>query len=188
MAIKFYNQITNKGYARGEASSALQKSIRRGLEEEALFWATELDKSGYGEYVWKRLKIIASEDVGLAWSAGPAVVHGLYHSWLEQKKKKDEEHYPERLFLVHAVILLTRAPKSRIVDHALCCFYNNDEDKRPVPDYAFDKHTMRGWRLGRGFEHFFNEASKLENEAPIPDPYRERAERILCQEPKHIGG
>ena len=188
MASKFHNTITQKGYDFGEASSALQKSIRRGLEEEALYWATELDKSGFGEYVWKRLKIIASEDVGLAWAAGPAVVQGLYHSWLEQKKKKDETHYPERLFLVHAVILLARAPKSRVVDHALGCFYNNDGDKRPIPDYAFDKHTMRGRRLGRGFEHFFKEASNSENEAPIPDPYRERAERILCQEPKHIGG
>jgi hypothetical protein len=33
-----------------------QKCIRRGLEGEALFWATELDLAGYGAYVWKRLQ------------------------------------------------------------------------------------------------------------------------------------
>jgi hypothetical protein len=44
----------------------MQKCIRRGFEEEAQFWATELDLAGYGAYVWKRLRIIASEDIGLA--------------------------------------------------------------------------------------------------------------------------
>ena len=130
MKIKCRNEITQKGYACEDALSALQESIRGGLEEEALFWATELDKSGFGEYVWKRLKIIASEDVGVAWVGGPAIIQALYRSWLEQKKK-DEEHYPERAFLVHAVMLLARAQKSRIVDHALCCFYNK-EMKSPL--------------------------------------------------------
>ena len=185
MKSKSCNEIRQKGYACEDALLALQEFIRCSLEEDALFWATELDKSGFGKDVWERLKIIVSKDVGLAWSAGPAVVHGLYHSWLEQRKKKDEVHYPERLFLVHAVILLTRAPKSREVDHSTNRFYNNPEEKPPIPDYAFDKHTMRGKRLGRGFEHFFKVASKLENEATIPDPYRESAERILCQQPKH---
>jgi hypothetical protein len=41
-------------------ASALQKAIRRGNEREALFWASELDLAGYGGYVWKRLRIIAS--------------------------------------------------------------------------------------------------------------------------------
>jgi replication-associated recombination protein RarA len=44
----------------------MQKCIRRGLERDALFWATELDRSNFGEYVWKRLRIIASEDIGIA--------------------------------------------------------------------------------------------------------------------------
>jgi replication-associated recombination protein RarA len=34
-------------------------------EDSALFWATELDLSRYGEYAMKRLCIIASEDVGM---------------------------------------------------------------------------------------------------------------------------
>jgi replication-associated recombination protein RarA len=37
---------TNGGYVNSEVTSAMQKSIRRGLEEEALFWATELDLAG----------------------------------------------------------------------------------------------------------------------------------------------
>ena len=32
----------------GEVASALQKCIRRGLADDALFWATELDIAGFG--------------------------------------------------------------------------------------------------------------------------------------------
>jgi len=62
----FGKRRTLGGYLTSEVTSALQKSIRRALEEEALFWATELDLAGFGANAWKRLRIIASEDIGLA--------------------------------------------------------------------------------------------------------------------------
>jgi len=176
-----YEKKTEKGYDLWEAASALQKSIRRGDEDGALFWATELDKSGFGEYVFKRLKIIASEDVGLAEPLLPAVLESLYSNWIVQRKKKDTDHNPERLFLVHAVLLLVRARKSRIVDHALIAYYNNDEDVREVPDYALDKHTIRGRRMGRGFKHFFEHGAKLENVSSLEDPYAAKAKEILLR-------
>ena len=46
--------------------SAVQKCIRRGNEMEAMYWAVEMFESGFDEWLWKRLRIIASEDVGLA--------------------------------------------------------------------------------------------------------------------------
>ena len=159
------------GYKLGEVASSLQKTIRRGLEEDALFWATELDLSGYGEYCWKRLKIICSEDIGLAEPNLPAQIQALYQSWIEQRKKADARHGPERLFLVHAVVLLTRSKKSRMVDHALIAFYESPRTKRPVPDFALDKHTEAGRRMRRGHAHFWEEGAKLSNAATIPDPY-----------------
>ena len=48
----FAEMRTVGGHFCGEAASALQKTIRRGLEREALYWASELDLSGYGNYVW----------------------------------------------------------------------------------------------------------------------------------------
>ena len=62
---RFAEQITPGGYRCDECASALQKTIRRGEERDALHFATELALAGYGGYVWKRLRIIASEDVGL---------------------------------------------------------------------------------------------------------------------------
>jgi hypothetical protein len=37
-------------------------------------------------------------------------------------------------------------------------------DLVPVPDYAIDKHTLKGASSGRGAQHFIEEGSKIENE------------------------
>src|SRR5258705_10862502 len=98
-----FSELTSVGgFCLGEVASALQKSIRRGDEDAALFWATELDLSGYGEYCWKRLRIMTSEDVGLAELQMPAQIQALYVAWSDQRKNKDERHGPDRLFLLHA--------------------------------------------------------------------------------------
>jgi replication-associated recombination protein RarA len=172
----FGQRSTVGGYKCEEVSSAMQKCIRRGLEEDALFWATELDLTGFGEYVWKRLKIIASEDVGLEEGSLRAVLmRALYENWLEQRKKADTKHAPERLFLVHAVLALSRSYKSRVVDNALIVFYEGARAKREIPDFALDRHTQRGRRLKRGWEHFFTEGV---GDKMIPDIYGERARAI----------
>jgi replication-associated recombination protein RarA len=171
----FADLITEGGYRCGEVTSAMQKCIRRGLEDDALFWATELDRSNYGEYVWKRLKIIASEDIGLADPKAAILIGALYTSWREQKKKDDNRHAPERLFLVHAVIALSRCKKSRMVDHALIAMYEARREHREIPDFALDKHTARGKQKKRAWAHFWEEGAKLENQAPLNDPYEATA-------------
>jgi len=155
----------------------MQKCIRRGLEEEALFWATELDLAGYGNYVWKRLRVIASEDIGLADPLVSVHVRILYENWLEQRKRKETYSFEERLFLVHAVLLCARAKKSRIVDTALITMYESDRQKRDIPDFALDMHTPRGRKLGRGVDHFFKEGAAIRNvdSSLLPDPYLRRA-------------
>lgn len=55
-------RLTKNGYRFGEVLSALQKDIRRGKEEEALFWALELCPE-FEDHLWSRLVIIAYEDV-----------------------------------------------------------------------------------------------------------------------------
>ena len=171
----FAQLTTPGGYNCAEVSSAMQKCIRRGLEEDALFWATELDLAGYPEYVWKRLRIIASEDVGLGDPGAALTIYALYQHWRDQAKKKDTRHAPERLFLVHAVLVLCRAKKTRIVDHALIALYEAPRPAREIPDFAKDRHTAAGRKLRRGWKHFWQEGARLENEAPVNDPYEARA-------------
>lgn len=169
---------TPGGYRCGEVASAMQKCIRRGLADDSLYWATELDLAGFGEYVFKRLKIIASEDIGLADNAAAPLVTALYHHWTAQRKKDDTKHAPERLFLVHAVLYLAAAQKSRKVDHALIVMYEGPRDKRPIPDFALDRHTTRGRAAKRAWKHFWEEGARLENRANLDDPYEIHAREI----------
>ena len=116
--MSLYKVTTVNGHLLPEVVSALQKCIRRGQVDDALYWAVDMYLTGYDEYAWKRLRIIASEDVGPAEPNLPATIEALYHTYTDLKKKKDEAHAPQRLQFVHAVILLATARKNRIVDHA----------------------------------------------------------------------
>ena len=180
---RFGERTTPGGYRNDEVASALQKEIRRGNEQDALHWASELDLAGHGSYVWKRLRIIASEDVGLAEPMMAVLVRTLYENWLEQRKAdkaaRGEGHsLVASLFLVHAVIALCRAPKSRLVDHALVVVYQGERPGVEIPDYALDMHTMAGRQMGRGAEHFYEEGAVLHPRAQVDDPYYEDARVI----------
>ncbi|HZJ13853.1 MAG TPA: hypothetical protein VFD27_02330 [Chthoniobacteraceae bacterium] len=73
---------------------------------------------------------------------------------------------------------LCRAQKSRAVDHALIVFYEGLRAKRPIPDFALDRHTGRGRGMKRGWRHFWEEGARLEGcEAPR-DPYAQKARPI----------
>lgn len=86
--------------------SALQKSIRGSGVQGAIFWAAKLLLVGDDASLWRRLKVIAVEDVGLAMPEAISIVRACeegYHS----------VGMPEgRLFVAHAVMTLATAPKS----------------------------------------------------------------------------
>lgn len=164
----FGERITAGGYNCAEVASAFQKCIRRGDVDSALFWGTELDKSGFGEYAWKRLRIITSEDIGHADPRLVCLVRALYDNWRDQRKKDDTKHEPERLFFVHAIIAAACAEKSRTVDHALVVHYEGERSKREVPDFALDKHTHRGRCRNRAWKHWWEEGCQLAKGA-LPD-------------------
>ena len=165
--------VTRKGYNLDEVISALQKEIRRCNEYNAMFWAVELESIN-PVALWNRLKVIASEDIGMADSNATVIVDTLEKNYANAAKRKNDS---ARLFLVHAVLYLARAPKSRIVDNLLAVVYN-DESKLAIPDCALDMHTYRGKKMNRGLDHFFAEGTMLKNQA-LKDPYEDEAKEIL---------
>ncbi len=176
---KVGSPLTPRGYHLDEVISALQKEIRRGKEYEAVYWAVELE-SFNAKALWNRLRVIASEDVGVAEPHATLIVSALESAyWYAKEKKKDES----KLFFVNAVLILARAPKCRVADDLTIALYGNMErgERLEMPDYAVDKHTFRGRKMGRRMKHFVEEGSKIANEGAA-NPYREIAEKILLKD------
>lgn len=177
-----YDLKTVNGRDFWEGSSSFQKAVRRGDEEEALYWAVEFyDRKNLTSYIWNRMFVMVSEDIGLANPQLPQQIWSLYGIY-EHFKSKNNKHEPEKLHYIHAVLLLVRSPKSRLVDWALIhAFRGNHDVEQEVKDYALDKHTRRGKQKGRGFKHFFEEGAKLENHVvqENEDKYMESSRKIL---------
>lgn len=152
-----------------EVLSSLQKEIRRGNEENALFWALELESSTkiYKKALWNRLRVIASEDIGIANILMPILIDTLNRAYDAKQ---------ELLFVAHAVLALCRSPKSRIVDDF--CIVVQRIKHLDIPDYALDMHTFRGQLKNRGKKHFHEIGSKLANESTtIKNIYKNRSEK-----------
>lgn len=176
-----YQLKTKQGYDFFEASSSLQKAIRRNDIKLAGFFGLELLASGYYKYIWKRLLTISAEDCyGVITHEILALKEGF--DLVNKGKKKNDKG---RIFVSKAIILLCKATKSRDADHLQNFIYDkrsglndmsiqdfldevSDEDieklmdeviKEPklVPDYAFDVHTLKGKKMGKTKKQFFKE-------------------------------
>jgi len=166
---------TKNGYQMFELLSALQKEIRRGKEEEAMYWALELIEGGFWAHCFNRLLVIAHEDIGLGDQQAFLVATSAIRQareWYEQDKK----HYI--LALANAILIMCRARKSREADNFQAVIRGKRMSglKLEIPDYALDGHTYRGKGLGRGLEYFLDEGTRLEN--PAPDKYQDVARRF----------
>jgi replication-associated recombination protein RarA len=136
---------TPHGHDPFEAASALQKMVRRGQTEDAVYWAWQMYSAGLGAWAWRRVRTICSEDVGHAWPEGPAVINALHGTALDLGKKKGTDD--ALLPLVHAVILLAEAPKSRLACWMAVAFSGGAVPPREAPDVAKDR--PRGWACAR---------------------------------------
>ncbi len=172
---------TVHGLAADELISALQKSIRRGLVENAILVAYEMFASGpeFEDQVWRRLEIISVEDVGLGRADAPVIVRTL-----EEFRRAAPRESPDRLiYLVHAVRLLALSPKDRTSDEMATWVRRvvDEGSARPeVFDDMLDMHTRRGQEMGRDFLHWFTTGARVENELPGRDTtYQSRILEML---------
>jgi replication-associated recombination protein RarA len=183
MFTMLFQRQTENGYPFDEVASALQKTIRRGIEEEAMFWAVEME-TRFPDYLWKRLQVISVEDIGIADPQVVLYVAEMRRLYQELKKEYDKEPKKKsrsfRMVLANAILSMCRAKKSRIGDEFQIVIYGRREQgwKLDIPDYAIDMHTSRGRNMGRRAEHFWTEGVKLENEFRLKNPYREEAVKI----------
>lgn len=174
MANQKYELRLNSGLNFYHVASAFQKAIRRGDEHKALWYGTEFYLSNYGGYAWFRMQVMMSEDIGLAEPHLPAQINALYQTY-ERFKKKKNKHAPEKLPFIHAILLMCRAKKSRIVDNLLCEYMDGDlRAKMPQPEFGdevFGMHTREGKKMGRGNDFFYEHEAHIENEGLPEEEY-----------------
>lgn len=167
---------TQNGYSLGDVISALQKDIRRGNEEQAMYWALELIPT-FEKYLWRRLIVIVNEDIGIANTQLLMLVpiqEGQFMQFREEGKDGSA-----RLCLANTILAMCRSEKSRVADQFQCAVLQDKlhGPRLAIPDYAYDKHTLQGKRMGRGVDHWLIEGCQLDRPAGLLNPYIERAHR-----------
>jgi MgsA-like AAA+ ATPase family protein len=135
-------KLLKPGFRFDEVTSALQKEIRKGDEEAAVYWALILYNSS-PQYLWKRILVTAAEDVGLA---DPETVNKVCTLALAWKMAKENSWWVSPQKMVLAVVLLCRAPKSTEIEdfQSYTLELIRQGVKREMPDYAIDPHTRQG--------------------------------------------
>src|SRR3989338_6716426 len=82
---------TKNSHPLDEVVSGLQKAIRRGLENRALYFMCEMVEGGFAGYFWRRIGIISIEDIGLADPLAPVVVNSL--AQLHEKANRQDRDF-----------------------------------------------------------------------------------------------
>ncbi|SKA22580.1 AAA family ATPase [Consotaella salsifontis] len=164
---------TRRGFAVDELRSVLQKSIRRGWLESAILAAYELYDNGpeTEELLWRRLEIIATEDVGYGMRDAPAVIEAI-----NQQRQRMDDRGDRWIFSAHAVRLLTEAKKDRTsMELAMWARGVTESGERTVEvqDWMVDYHTSRGDAMGRDAEHWWSQGgAQLDNQIEgLPTKY-----------------
>jgi replication-associated recombination protein RarA len=171
--------VTRNGISGDLVISALQKSIRRGLTEEAVAVAYEMyiTSEQFEDKLWRRLQAISVEDVGFGDLSAPVLINAL--NQMRQNFPYTDGDRP--IFFVHAIRYLAAAKKDRTSDNLKNIVKTEFEyGRQPViPDFALDMHTGQGRAMGRDFKHFLAEGSRVENELEVDENYKARLLELL---------
>ncbi len=153
--------------------SAFQKSIRGSDPDGALHYLARLLESGDIKSAIRRLLVIASEDVGMAYPQAISIVKACVDSALMLGM-------PEaRLPLAQAVILLATAPKSNAgilaIDAAMADIAKKDCGE--IPRHLKDAHYSGAQKLNRGvaYQYPHDFPNHYVKQQYLPDPIKDVA-------------
>lgn len=151
-----------RGHNGYELLSAMQKFIRRSMEEEALYCFYELEATGCYLIAKNRLLVTVYEDVGLA---NQELVNSinLHTHRMDEFYKSNNGAW--RLVLGYIILSACRGQKTRVTDQFVCTVAAKMIDGFYVDfnehDFVYDMHTLKGKQLKRGAQHFYDEGSKI---------------------------
>lgn len=138
-----------KGDSHYDILSAFQKSIRGSDPDAAVHYLARLIKAGDLISICRRLLVMASEDIGLAYPQASIIVKALMDT-------ARELGFPEASIpLAEATILLATSPKSNkaclAIQGALADLENLRVDD--IPLHLKDSHYSGAGKLGRGINY-----------------------------------
>lgn len=166
--IGFYD----KGDDQYNLLSALQKSIRGSDPDAAIhYFARLIDGGADIRTIGRRLLVMASEDIGMAYPTAVSIVYSCVQASMMVG-------LPEAVInLSHAVILLASAPKSNSVIKAFDRAYEDLKKRKTddVPAHLKDSHYKGAEKLGRGLTYKYpHEYGGYVKQQYLPDDlYRE---------------
>lgn len=127
--------------------SALQKSVRGSDVNAALHYAARLIEAGDLQSLCRRIMVMASEDIGLAYPQAVSITKSCIDAALMLG-------LPEaRLPLSEAVIMLASAPKSNSVITAIESAISDLPNGGSIPDHLRDSHYKGAKKLGHGLTY-----------------------------------
>jgi replication-associated recombination protein RarA len=172
--------MSPRGIPVDQLVSVLQKEIRRGRVDNAVLAAYEMHSTSteVAAHLWRRLRVIAVEDVGMGAPLAPVLLRELQADY-------DTSDATDWMQVVHAVRYLATAPKDRTSsEHAEYVRTMVEAGKLvvSVPDYALCVHTRAGQEMGRGLLHWWENGAQVHDELPSADHAYRDALISLCRD------
>jgi replication-associated recombination protein RarA len=171
--------------------STLQKAIRRADIEKAMYFALRLAEKNWWT-AWRRLGIIADEDVGQPDAI--VAVDTLYRKFMALRKDgKEKLTWDMQRCVVCAAKILADSAKDRRSDEFLEIlqafekYPDNEylkklrEDFEKIPDEALDMHTIQGRRLGRANSFWYEVSSETVNKTEAYEKWHRWFKPLLVQ-------
>lgn len=152
--------------------SAFQKSIRGSDADAAIHYLARLIKAGDLTSICRRLLVIASEDIGLAYPNAITIIHSCVESAFKLG-------FPEaRIPLAQGVILLANAPKSNSAINAIDDALRDIDlgNIGDIPLHLKDSHYKGSGKLGRGLEYKYPHSypNHYVNQQYLPDSIKNK--------------
>jgi hypothetical protein len=148
MAAAYFNPPPLGPYQYHEVLSSLRKTIKLGQTEEAMYWANVIlrhTEKGGPALVAKQLWIMAAEDL-----YDPMIELRAFAVFTMASKVGETDHI---MFLVADMCLAPKwweSERGREIDR-LWTKVEGDrrsaERNHPIPPFALDRHTRRGWSI-----------------------------------------
>jgi ATPase related to the helicase subunit of the Holliday junction resolvase len=157
MTPKVIGNFDRAGNVHYDLLSALQKSIRGSDPDAAIFYLAKILEGGDLIGACRRMQVIASEDIGLAYSAAAQTVRACVES-------ARELGMPEATIpLAHAAILMATAPKSNSAHTAYVAAAADIAAGKGqgVPDHMRPSHQYQNYKYPHDFPNHYTEQQYL---------------------------